>query len=176
MCTFQIIYHKKEYIQLVSVWNSTWTLGFSRRGIPIRARASHKRKGKRKTSAPNACTLFLRQRSDEQLLQRLADLSRDQQEYRQKISAHNAQIKKIEMSNSPLAQDSLIMAKIERLRRKQDGQATWVTRVARIWLLLHSNPARIPATQLSTTIIPIQWTEFTRLPEPVLSLDSVESF
>lgn len=123
MCTFQIIYHKKEYIQLASVWNSTWTLGFNRRGIPIRARASHKRKGKRKATSPNACTLFLRQRSDEQLLQRLADLSRDQQEYRQKISAHNAQIKKIEMSNDPLAQDSLIMAKIERLRRKRNGQA-----------------------------------------------------
>ena len=124
MCTFQIIYHKKEYIQLVSVWNSTWTLGFNRKGIPIRARASQKRKNKRKATSPNPCTLFIRQRSDEQLLQRLADLSRDQQEYRQKISAHNAQIKQIEQGNNPLAQDSLIMAKIERLRRRRDDRVT----------------------------------------------------
>ena len=126
MCTFQIIYHKKEYIQLASVRNATWTLGFSRKGIPIRATASQKRRNKRKPIAPNPCTLFIRQRSDEQLLQRLADLTRDQREFRQKISVHNAQIQQIERSNNPLAQDSLIMAKIERLRRRRESRAGWV--------------------------------------------------
>lgn len=122
MCTFQIIYHKKEYIQLASVWNTAWTLAFNRKGIPIRARASQKRNNKRKTTSPNPCTLFVRQRSDEQLIARFGDLRDDQEGYRQRVRVHNAQIKQIEQSNNLLAQDSMIMAKIDRLRREKDGE------------------------------------------------------
>lgn len=99
--------------------NSNWTLGFNKKGIPIRT-TSHRLKKLRKI--PKSCTLFIRQRSDKQLLQRLMDLNREQQEYNQIINAHNDQIKQIEQINDPLVQDSLIMAKIDQVSRR----ATWV--------------------------------------------------
>ena len=80
--------------------------------------ASHRRNN---NLIPNSCTLFIRQRSDKQLLQRLADLNRDQLEYSKKIKVHNAQIKQIERINNLLTQDSLIMSKIEQLRHNEQN-------------------------------------------------------
>lgn len=100
------------------MYNKEWSLGFNRQGIPVRSAGQRKRKNSKATYL-NPCTLFLRQRSDRQLIQRLVDLNKEQMNYKQKFKVHKQQIKQIEQINNPLAQDKLLMAKIDRFRKKR---------------------------------------------------------
>lgn len=77
-----------------------------------------KRKNLQKTY-PNPCTLFIRQRSDNQLLQSLIELKLEQKKFKHNNRVDKKQIEENEKINNLLKEDLLIMDKINKIRQKK---------------------------------------------------------